>query len=76
MLLTPEYIFRAIEAITPEFLRQRLDYINHADLVVVETNLPEASIQWLCSHCTAPVLADPVSTIKAVSYTNLTLPTT
>ena len=22
MLLTPEYIFRAIEAITPEFLRQ------------------------------------------------------
>ena len=65
MLLTPEYIFRAIEAITPEFLRQRLDYINHADLVVVETNLPEASIQWLCSHCTAPVLADPVSTIKA-----------
>ena len=53
------------EHITPEFLRQRLDYINHADLVVVETNLPEASIQWLCSHCTAPVLADPVSTIKA-----------
>ena len=35
------------EHITPEFLRQRLDYINHADLVVVETNLPEASIQWL-----------------------------
>ena len=33
--------------------------------MVVETNLPEASIQWLCSHCTAPVLADPVSTIKA-----------
>ena len=53
------------EHITPEFLRQRLDYINHADLVVVETNLPEASLQWLCQHCTAPILADPVSTIKA-----------
>ena len=39
--------------------------IKKGDLVVVETNLPEASIQWLCSHCTAPVLADPVSTIKA-----------
>ena len=34
-------------------------------VMMVETNLPEASIQWLCSHCTAPVLADPVSTIKA-----------
>ena len=51
--------------ITPDFLRQRMDYINHAGLVVVETNLPEASLQWLCDHCTAPILADPVSTIKA-----------
>lgn len=50
---------------TPDFLRQRLDYINHADLVVVETNLPEPSLHWLCQHCTAPLLADPVSTIKA-----------
>jgi len=51
--------------ITPEFLRQRLDYINHAGLVVVDTNPPEAALQWLCSNCTAPILADPVSTIKA-----------
>lgn len=39
---------------TPDFLRQRLDFINHADLVVVETNLPESSLHWLCQHCTAP----------------------
>ena len=32
---------------TPEFLRQRLDFINHAGLVVVETNLPESSLHWL-----------------------------
>ena len=51
--------------ITPDFLRQRLDFINHADLVVVETNLPEEALRWLCEHCTAPLLADPVSTIKA-----------
>ena len=30
------------EHITPEFLRQRMDFINHADLVVTETNLPAA----------------------------------
>ena len=51
--------------ITPDFLRQRLEFINRAGLVVVETNLPEESLQWLCQHCTAPILADPVSTIKA-----------
>lgn len=49
----------------PEFLRQRLDFINRAALVVVETNLPEESLRWLCAHCTAPIMADPVSTIKA-----------
>ena len=38
------------EHITPEFLRQRMDFINHADLVVTETNLPAASLQWLCQH--------------------------
>ena len=51
--------------ITPEFLRQRMEFINRAGLVVVEANLPAASLQWLCRHCTAPILADPVSTIKA-----------
>ena len=50
---------------TPDFLRQRLDFINGADLVVLETNLPEDSIRWLCDNCRAPILADPVSTIKA-----------
>ena len=51
--------------ITPEFLRQRMEFINRAGLVVVEANLPAASLQWLCQNCTAPILADPVSTIKA-----------
>lgn len=50
---------------TPEFLRQRLEFINRAGLVVVETNLPEETLHWLCTHCTAPIMADPVSTIKA-----------
>ena len=53
------------QCMTPDFLRQRLDFINGADLVVLETNLPEDSIRWLCDNCRAPILADPVSTIKA-----------
>lgn len=53
------------DRMTPDFLRQRLEFINGADLVVLETNLPEESIRWLCDNCKAPILADPVSTIKA-----------
>ena len=53
------------DRMTPDFLRQRLDFINGSDLVVLETNLPEESIRWLCDNCKAPILADPVSTIKA-----------
>lgn len=53
------------DRMTPDFLRQRLDFINGANLVVLETNLPEESIRWLCDNCRAPILADPVSTIKA-----------
>ena len=45
--------------ITPDFLRQRMDYINHAGLVVVETNLPEASLQWLCEHLSLIHISEP-----------------
>ena len=53
------------EAMTPAFLSQRLDFINSAELAVIDTNLPQCSIEWLCEHCTVPIVADPVSAVKA-----------
>lgn len=53
------------EYITPDFLRARLDAINAFDMVVLDANLPEESIHWLCRHCTVPIVCDPVSAIKA-----------
>ena len=53
------------QRMTPDFLRQRLDFINGADLVVLETNLPEDSIRWLCDNCRAPILADPERIVLA-----------
>lgn len=47
------------DRMTPDFLRQRLDFINGADLVVLETNLPEDSIRWLCDNCRAPFWRTP-----------------
>ncbi|MGM9618615.1 MAG: PfkB family carbohydrate kinase [Oscillospiraceae bacterium] len=50
---------------TPEFLESRLALINSAALCVVDANLPEESILYLAERCTVPILADPVSTVKA-----------
>lgn len=54
------------ERITPAYLASKLSVLNNAQLVVVDTNIPEASLAYLAGHCTAPIFADPVSTAKAV----------
>lgn len=51
--------------ITPAYLASKLQIINNAQLVVVDTNIPEESIRYLADHCTVPIFADPVSTAKA-----------
>lgn len=56
------------ESITPELLSSRLDAIRRFDMLVVDGNLPEASIRWLCQHCDAPIIADPVSAVKAGKF--------
>ncbi len=53
------------EKITPEYLATKLPVLNNAQLVVVDTNIPEESIRYLAENCTAPIFADPVSTAKA-----------
>ena len=50
----------------PQVLETRLEWLNSADAVVMDTNLTEETIRWLCGHASAPVFADPVSTSKAV----------
>ena len=51
--------------ITPAFLASRAQLLQNAQLVIVDTNLPAGAIQWLGSHVTPPIFADPVSTAKA-----------
>ncbi len=53
------------ERITPKYLAANLPLLNNAQLVVTDTNIPEASLVYLAEHCTAPIFADPVSTAKA-----------
>ena len=53
------------EKITPAYLSNNLTLINNAQLVVVDTNIPQESIEFLAECCTAPIFVDPVSTVKA-----------
>ncbi len=54
------------ERITPAYLAANMNLINHAQLVIIDTNIPQESIDFLAECCTAPIFADPVSTAKAV----------
>lgn len=51
--------------ITPEHLCAAFDEINAADAVVIDANLTPETIRWIGENVTAPIYADPVSTVKA-----------
>ncbi len=51
--------------ISPEYLTRNLRLVNDAQVVVADTNLPPESLEYLATHCTAPIFCDPVSTVKA-----------
>jgi len=50
---------------TPAYLQAHRPLLDNAQVVVVDTNIPEESIRWLCGNVKAPIFADPVSTAKA-----------
>ena len=53
------------EKITPAYLAANLPMLQNAQVVVVDTNIPEESVRYLAENCKAPLFCDPVSTIKA-----------
>lgn len=55
-----------VECVDPQWLSRHIARINRADAVVIDANLPEESIAFLAENCTAPMVADPVSTVKAL----------
>ena len=52
--------------LTPAFLRTRQNLLDHAQFIVLDTNLPASSITYLAENSKVPLFADPVSTAKAV----------
>ena len=54
--------------LTPAVLASRLSWINNAQLVVIDANLPEETIAWIAEHVEVPIFADPVSVAKAEKF--------
>ena len=59
------------ECITPQWLSGHIDRINRAEAVVIDANLSAESIDYLAANCTAPMVADPVSTVKAMKLKSI-----
>ena len=55
-------------ALTPAYLRAHLSELDESDAVVLDGNLPEETIAFLCEKLRAPIVADPVSTAKALRF--------
>lgn len=53
------------KAITPELVERELGFLNAASVVVLDGNLSEETISYICENVTAPLFADPVSVTKA-----------
>lgn len=51
--------------LTPDYIETKLDVLDRAALVVVDTNIPAETLAFLAHRCKAPLFADPVSTAKA-----------
>lgn len=53
------------DQLTPDFFAERMELLNAADAVVLDTNIPQDSIELIVRRCTAPIFMDPVSAIRA-----------
>lgn len=50
--------------ITPEFLQGRLDVIQNSTCVVIDSNIPESTVEWICDNFDGPIFAKAVSLVK------------
>lgn len=53
------------DRLSPAYLRENLSLINDAGVLVLDTNIPAASVRFLAENSEIPIFADPVSVTKA-----------
>lgn len=50
--------------LTPDAIKARLDALNRAEIVVIDTNLAAETVEYIAANVRRPIFADPVSTAK------------
>jgi len=58
------------ENITPGYLKDNLGVINSGEVCVVDTNIPQDSLDYLMDNCNVPIFIDTVSTSKTGKIKN------
>lgn len=51
--------------LTPSHIQKHLQLLDSASLLVLDTNLPQETISYVCTRAAVPVFADPVSVTKS-----------
>ena len=51
--------------LSPALLESRKALLDGSRLVMMDTNMPVESIEWMAENCRSPIFVDPVSTTKA-----------
>lgn len=59
------------EKFTPAYLETKLDIINNAAVCVIDSNIPQKSIEYLAKNVTIPIIVDAVSTAKVMRFKNI-----
>ena len=57
--------------LTPEYMEGKMSIINKGSLLVIDANIPEETIKYLAEKCSVPILAEPVSTKKAMKLSSV-----
>ncbi|SLM85510.1 MULTISPECIES: PfkB family carbohydrate kinase [Vagococcus] len=60
-----------VNQMTPNFLEERLPFINQAEIVVIDGNISQESIEFLAKNVVPPIFVDPVSLAKVERFENV-----
>ncbi len=55
---------RIHDEITPEFLKERVDMLKNAKMIIIDPNLPEETISWIYQSFDQPLLADSINRVQ------------
>ena len=59
------------ENITPEYIETQMEMLNKAKICILDTNIPQETIDYIAKTCKADIMADPVSCAKLHKLENI-----